>query len=44
MIVASGGGAPEAYRPLSWVGLGWLAVAVALSVWATRRMQRAGHG
>ena len=44
MIVAAGGGAPEAYRPLSWVGLGWLAVAVALSVWATRRMQRAGHG
>ena len=44
VIVAAGGGAPEAYRPLSWVGLGWLAVAVALSVWATRRMQRAGHG
>ena len=36
---ASSGGwliAHRGYGPLSWVGLGWLAAAIALSVWAER--------
>jgi len=35
-LIAHGG-----YAPLSWVGVGWMAVAIALSVWAGRRPARA---
>ncbi|MDO9283525.1 MAG: MFS transporter [Aquabacterium sp.] len=37
---ASGGAmmAPFGYGPLHWVGLAWLLLAIALSVWAARRM------
>jgi predicted MFS family arabinose efflux permease len=48
---ASGGAmlAPFGYGPLHWVGLAWLLAAIALSLWAARRMAaeaRAGaaHG
>jgi predicted MFS family arabinose efflux permease len=32
-LIAHGG-----YGPLNWLGLGWLALAIALSIWAERRM------
>ncbi len=44
MIVAAGGDGVDAYRPLSFVGVAWMAVALALSVWAARRMRRQPDG
>ena len=39
-LIANGG-----YAPLNWLGVGWMVLAIALSVWAARRaaapMQRA---
>jgi predicted MFS family arabinose efflux permease len=43
---AAGGGAllsAHGFAPLPWAGLAWMVAALALSVWATRRMQIA-HG
>ncbi len=37
LIVADSG-----YGPLSWVGLAWMLVCVALSLWASRRLRRGG--
>ena len=34
-LIAHGG-----YAPLNWLGLGWLLLALALSVWAARRARR----
>ena len=35
-LIAHGG-----YGPLNWLGVGWMALAIALSVWAGRRLARA---
>ena len=43
MTSAAGGGwliAHHGYGSLSFAGLGWLAVAIALSVWAARARRR----
>ena len=43
---ASGGAmvAQVGYAPLHWVGLAWMLAAIALSVWAARRMAREAAG
>jgi predicted MFS family arabinose efflux permease len=44
-VGAGGGGvllSRSGFAPLPWAALGWLALALTLSLWATRRM-RAAH-
>ena len=44
-IGAAGGGALLAhsgFRTLPWAGLAWMLVALGLSLWAARRLQRVG--
>lgn len=43
--VARGDAAPDVYRSLHWIGLAWMLVAIALSLWADRALKRRhGHG
>jgi predicted MFS family arabinose efflux permease len=46
-IVAAGahaGASPrDAYGPIHWVGLAWTLAALAVSLWAARRMRRSDH-
>jgi hypothetical protein len=39
---ALGHSGPEVYASLHWIGLAWMVVAIALSVWAQRKMAKNG--